>query len=232
MDGVNALIPEKEGLVCGGGDVVVFELGKLRPLNASERPAKASCDCVGGCDAVPEEGCRLCGAVWAWAFGADEYRERIDCLRSGRDGAVEPTGLDEALEGRTGPEGGALPKKSSPSSESPCFVCRVAVGSALLGWALAAVLSVVLGRAGGAGGSSPNKSMVGGARRCDCIWPETDRCLCEADRSILAFSCTMLSGCDRRLSKVIPAAYAVDVYLPRRHRPPHPMWRDPVLALP
>lgn len=219
-------------MVCGGGDVVAFELGKLRPLNASESPPKASCDCAGGCDEVPREGCRLCGAIWAWVIGAEEYRERIDCFRSGREGIVEPTGFEEALDGRTGPEGGPLPKKSSPSSESPCLVCRVVVGSTLLGWGLEAACSVVLGRAGGAGGSSPNKSMVGGARCCDRTGPGADACLCETDRSILALSCTMLSGYDGRLSNVMLAARASYVYLPRRRRPLHPVWRDPAMAHP
>jgi hypothetical protein len=89
----------------------------------------------------------------------------MDCLRSGRDGPVEPSGLEEALEGRAGPEDGALPKKSSPRSESPCLVWRVVVETALLGGALTEELSVVLGRTGGMGVSSPNKSIVGAGRR-------------------------------------------------------------------
>jgi hypothetical protein len=89
----------------------------------------------------------------------------MDCLRSGRDGPVEPSGLEEALEGRGGPEDGPLPKKSSPRSESPCFVGRVVLGTALFGGGRAMELSVVFGRSGGAGVSSPNRSMVGGGRR-------------------------------------------------------------------
>lgn len=107
----------------------------------------------------------MCAGDWPWLLGTDEYRERIDCLRSGRDGPVEPSGLEEALEGRAGPEDGALPKKSIPRSESPCFVCRVVAAAALLGCVRVVELSVVLGRTGNEGVSSPNKSIVGTGRR-------------------------------------------------------------------
>lgn len=157
---------EKED--CGGGgcgDAVAPELGKLRQPKASVSPPKASCGCVTGGDGPPKAGCRLYGGGWDSALGADAYRERMDCLRSGLDGPVEPSGLELTLEGRAGPEDGALPKKSSPRSESPCFVCRVVVGIALLGCGGVLELSVVLGRTGGAGASSPNISIVGAGRR-------------------------------------------------------------------
>ena len=56
----NAFVVEKEdfGGGCGGG---APELGKLRPLKASVRPPKASCDRVAGDEGPPKEGCRLCG---------------------------------------------------------------------------------------------------------------------------------------------------------------------------
>ena len=84
-------------------------------------------------------------------------------MRSGREGPVDVNGFEVALAGRAG----AVPKKSKPRRESPCFVGRDIVGSALLGWGLRSVLSVVLGRAGGSGVSSPNKSMEGGGRLSD-----------------------------------------------------------------
>lgn len=92
----------------------------------------------------------------------------MDCLRSGRDWPVEVRGLAEALEGRTGCEDDVLSKKSSPRSESPCFVCRVVEVATVLGCGWTIALSVVLGRGGGAGRSSPNKSIAGTACRSDC----------------------------------------------------------------
>ncbi len=70
----------------------------------------------------PEEAWRSCCGR-GWGFGADAYKERMDCLRSGRDAAAEAEREDERPEGP--PEGavGAPPKKSSPSSESAGFGC-------------------------------------------------------------------------------------------------------------
>jgi len=89
----------------------------------------------------------------------------MDCLRSGLDEPSEPSGLELALEGRTGAVDAALPKKSSPRSESPCLGCRVIEGIALLGCVGLLELSVVLGRTGGSGLSSPSISIVGAGRR-------------------------------------------------------------------
>ncbi len=74
-------------------------------------------------------------------------------------------GFELALEGRAGPKDGALPKKSSPRSESPGLVCLEIVGMALLGCGMVLELSVVLGRIGGVRLSSPNRSMAGAGRR-------------------------------------------------------------------
>lgn len=55
-------------------------------------------------------------------MGAEAYKERIDCLRSGRDAAAEVEREDERPE--EPPEGADAPtKKSSPSSESAGFGC-------------------------------------------------------------------------------------------------------------
>ena len=85
-DVANVFFVEVEDLDCGCGcgEVGATELGKLRPLKASVTPSKASCDCVSGGDVPAKEGCLGCGAGTS-AFGVDAYRERIDCLRSGRD---------------------------------------------------------------------------------------------------------------------------------------------------
>lgn len=79
----------------------------------------------------------------------------MDCLRSGREGAAV---VGPVLDGRAGCVG-ALPRKSSPSKESPAFVCLGGAGSAFGGTARACG-GPVLGR-GGAGVSSPNKSIAG-----------------------------------------------------------------------
>jgi hypothetical protein len=166
-DVANAVVVENEdfGGGCGGADAVAPELGKLRPLKASVSPPNASCGRVAGDEGPPKEGCRLCGGGWDSAFGADAYRERMDCLRSGLDEPSEPSGLELALDGRAGADVAVLPKKSSPRSESPCLGCRAIVGIALLGCGGVLVLSVVLGRTGGAGLSSPSISIVGAGRR-------------------------------------------------------------------
>jgi hypothetical protein len=86
---------------CFGAEGVTVE-GKVRPLNASVRPPKASFCCLacgGACiaDKEPNEGFRSCCAG-ACVFGAEAYSDKMDCLRSGLDGPVEE-GLETALEG-------------------------------------------------------------------------------------------------------------------------------------
>lgn len=98
--------------LAGGGEVVV---GKLSPLNASVRPPMFD-DVEGAGDArSPKELLRACGAGAGWGF---EYKDKIDCFRSGRDIPVEAAGVEAVLEGRLLGAGCALPKKSSPSRES------------------------------------------------------------------------------------------------------------------
>lgn len=79
-------------------------------------------------------------------------------MRSGLDGAAAAAG--PVLEGRAGWEDGPPPKKSNPNKESPARVCLGGTASAFGGTARAAAGGPVLGR-GGAGGSSPNKSIAG-----------------------------------------------------------------------
>jgi hypothetical protein len=85
------------------------------------------------------------------------YRDKIDCLRSGRDIPVGAAGVDAVLVGRLPADGWALPKKSRPSSESLGLCVLGGAGCACLGGARG-VGSVVLGRVGGEI-SSPNKSI-------------------------------------------------------------------------
>jgi hypothetical protein len=117
-------------------------------------------------------------------LGAEAYSDRIDCLRSGLDGAAEaPAG--PVLEGRAG--GAELPpKKSRPKSESPAFVCFGGAGSAFGGGALVAAGGPVLDR-GGAGVASPKRSITGAGFACGgggglegAAFPARR---CEADRS-------------------------------------------------
>lgn len=70
----------------------------------------------------PNEAWRSCCGR-GWGFGADAYKERMDCLRSGRDVAAEVEREDEMPEGAPEEAGGAPPKKSSPSSESAGLGC-------------------------------------------------------------------------------------------------------------
>ncbi|KAL7354300.1 hypothetical protein ACKS0A_10626 [Histoplasma ohiense] len=84
----------------GGGDVVD---GKLNPLKASvSSPNASDCDlacCCGWGENDPNEVLR---SWWAGAcgLGADAYKDRIDCLRSGLEGPVEPTLDDVVLDER------------------------------------------------------------------------------------------------------------------------------------
>lgn len=181
-----------------------FEAGaagapKPRPPNASLRPPKDDCcawgDCWEGEARPPKESCRACCWGWGGAVGFAAYRDRMDCLRSGREGAAAAA-AGPVLEGRAGCAD-ALPRKSSPSRESPALVCFGGAGSAFGGTARAWG-GPVLAR-GGAGVSSPNKSMAGcggGAARggggvCEDAPPRR----CDAERSIWTFSWTFFRGC-------------------------------------
>jgi hypothetical protein len=118
-------------------------------------------------------------------------RERIDCLRSGLDGPVEPAGFEAALDGLPG--GVRIvnrQKKSKPSKESPGFVCLNGAAGARegRGGGLAACASVVLGRAGGGGVSSSNRSTFFAGRLGGRVgWLDVDETRCEEDRSNFAF---------------------------------------------
>lgn len=128
------------------------------PPKASLNPPKLDCwgDCCGGEARAPKEPCRACcWGAGAAAAGFDAYRDRMDCLRSGRDGAAA---AGPVLEGRAGCAG-VLPRKSKPNNESPAFACFGGAVSAFGGAALAAG-GPVLGR-GGAGVSSPKRSIAG-----------------------------------------------------------------------
>ena len=139
---------------CAFGDAVEV---KLRLLNASSRPPDVCCCCELG-DCIPPNmswlSCGGCDCV----RGAEEYKERMDCLRSGLEGAVGPLGVDVALDGLAEDVEGGPPKKSSPRRESPCFCGFAGAAGAFGGGSRTLGVSVVLGRAGGAG-TSPNKSI-------------------------------------------------------------------------
>src|SRR5437879_4922457 len=70
----------------------------------------------------PDDACD--GCCWGCGRGAEAYRDRIDCFKSGLDCAP---GVAAALDGRAG--ACASPKKSSPSNESAGFVCFGGAGS-------------------------------------------------------------------------------------------------------
>lgn len=116
-----------DGFWTGGGELGEAVEGKLRPLNASVRPPKAS-DCFGcGWDCTEEKepndvARSCCGADCGCCFGGDAYNERIDCFRSGRDNPVGPELFEGVLEGRLG-AACVGPKKSSPNKESPGLCC-------------------------------------------------------------------------------------------------------------
>lgn len=128
-------------------------------------------------------------------LGAEEYNERIDCLRSGRD---EPDGNppSKVLADRTGEVDAPPPKKSKPSSDSPGLICLGGAISAFGGTDRSAAGSVVFGRRGATGKLSPIKSRFWFLLASPIAgWLEDDVALCDADRSNFAFSCTTLSGC-------------------------------------
>jgi len=198
--------PEKgEGLGAGAGL-------KLRLPKASFMPPKA--DCVGDvCDwgdaRPPNDSCRVCCCCGCAAgFGTEAYNDRIDCFRSGLDGAAEaPAG--PVLEGLAG--GAELPpRKSNPNNEPPAFVCFGGAASAFGGGALAATGGPVLDR-GGAGAASPKRSITGaglacggGGGRMAAAFPARR---CEAERSTWIFSWTLDSGW--RVVSCCPSLHAV-----------------------
>jgi hypothetical protein len=112
----------------------------------------------------------------------EAYSDRIDCLRSGLDGAADAAG--PVLDGLAGCDAGPPPKKSSPNNESPALVCFGGAASAFGGADRTFVGGPVLGR-GGAGASSPKRSIAG----CCLAWGGGVGRLalaprrCDADRS-------------------------------------------------
>jgi hypothetical protein len=100
----DARLENAEGLstgLAGGGDVVV---GKLSPLKASVRPPIFDEAEGGAGEAIsPNELPR-----WCCTGGAGcgfEYKDKIDCLRSGRDIPAGAAGVDDVLFGRLAAEG-------------------------------------------------------------------------------------------------------------------------------
>ena len=104
---------------------------------------------------LPKDSWRAC--CWACGCGAglgvDAYNERIDCLRSGLDGAAA---VGPVLEGLAGCADAPPPRKSRPNSESPALVCFGGAGSAF-GGTLLPIGGPVLGLAGAGACSSPNR---------------------------------------------------------------------------
>ena len=114
-------------------------------------------------------------------MGAEAYKERIDCLRSGLDGIAEPDGVEAELDGLADAADGGPPKKSRPSSESAALACLG--GAEALGGAVRLGTSVVLGLAGGSG-TSPNRSIGGAAFGAVTTgWLDVDEARCDAPRS-------------------------------------------------
>lgn len=113
----------------------------------------------------------------------------MDCFRSVRGGAAD--GVADVLDGRSGGADCVPPKKSSPNSESPGFVCFGGTAGAFGGGCLE-MGSVVLGRCGS---SPPMRSTLAagraGARKAGAAGPDA---LCEEARSIFAFSWTTFKG--------------------------------------
>lgn len=125
-------------LVCLAGEE------KLKLLKASSRPNDLDCvvgdrfcaakgvagDCDGGCAAND---------------GAREYKERIDCFRSGLEGPLDGTAA--ALDGLAGGFACVPPKKSNPSSDSVGFEA-LAAGASTRGGAADVLGAAELGRPG------------------------------------------------------------------------------------
>lgn len=78
-------------------------VGKLKPLKASVSPPNASdwdlACCCGWVENDPNEVLRSC-CGGDCGLGADAYKDRMDCLRSGLEGPVEPIWDDGVLDGR------------------------------------------------------------------------------------------------------------------------------------
>lgn len=91
----------------------------------------------------------------------------MDCFRSGLEG-TDAFGTAVVVEDRGGGADCVPPKKSSPRSESPGFVCFGAAGSPLGGGGRVIDGSVVLGRGGADAASSPKRSMFGARLADDC----------------------------------------------------------------
>jgi hypothetical protein len=85
--------------LAGGGEVVD---GKLSPLKASVKPPMFEDEGACGDAISPNELFRSC---WTGAGCGFEYRDRIDCFKSGRDIPLGAAGVDEVLDGRL-PAGG------------------------------------------------------------------------------------------------------------------------------
>lgn len=84
----------------GGGEVVE---GKLSPLKASVKPPMLEDDEGAWGEAIsPNELFRSCCTGAGWGF---EYRDKIDCFKSGRDIPLGAAGVDAVLVGRL-PVGG------------------------------------------------------------------------------------------------------------------------------
>ena len=73
-------------------------------------------------------------------------------VRAFREGAMEPEGVEAALDGLPFVDGGGAPKKSRFNKESEAFAGLGAAGT-FEGCVLVPGVSVVLGLTGGAGGS-------------------------------------------------------------------------------
>ena len=118
---------------------------KERLLNASFMPPKDDCwgeVCAGGEAIPPNESPRACCCGCDAAAGFEAYSDKMDCLRSGLDGAAA---AGPVLDGRGGAADDPPPKKSSPSNESPALCCLGGAVSAF-GGPLAATGGPVLGR--------------------------------------------------------------------------------------
>lgn len=188
---------EKPDDVCagGGGDLDVFVLEKFNPPNASARPPNASCFEPEDVGTAPKEGSRLCcGCGAGCGLGALAYNDKMELFKSPLV-LVDCVGLDAALVGRPIPADGVFPKKSKLSSESCGLPAGFEAGAGAGGAVrvgLASTKSAVLGLTGGSGVKSSNRLTFATGRDCDCVC--AGACRCEADLSILAFSCTMFKG--------------------------------------
>lgn len=117
----------------------------------------------------------------------------MDCFRSGREGTVEPEGVDAELDGLPAVAGGGPPKKSMPSKDSEAFAC-FGGAEALGGGGRPPRVSVVLGLTGSAG--SPSYRSIGGPAfgAGGNGWLDVDAARCDDSLASLAFCCTTLSG--------------------------------------